>query len=55
ARIKEAGANITTEASGGINAASIVAIAESGVDYVSVGSITHSAPTLDVGLDISIN
>jgi nicotinate-nucleotide pyrophosphorylase (carboxylating) len=32
----------------------VVAIAESGVDYISVGAITHSALTLDLGLDIDI-
>ncbi|MBU1317144.1 MAG: carboxylating nicotinate-nucleotide diphosphorylase [Alphaproteobacteria bacterium] len=40
-----------TEASGGITPASAAEIAKSGVDLLSVGWITHSAPTLDVGLD----
>jgi nicotinate-nucleotide pyrophosphorylase (carboxylating) len=40
-----------TEASGSITKASAAAIAESGVDLMSVGWITHSAPCLDVGLD----
>ncbi len=39
------------EASGGITPATAAAIAESGVDLLSVGWITHSAPTLDIGLD----
>jgi len=30
------------------------AIAESGVDFVSVGYVTHSAPSLDLGLDFSV-
>ena len=38
------------EASGGVTLANIGAVAASGVDYVSVGSITHSAPALDVSL-----
>jgi nicotinate-nucleotide pyrophosphorylase (carboxylating) len=42
------------EASGGITLETIAAIAETGVDYVSSGAITHSAPTLDLGLDIRI-
>ncbi|MDX5593088.1 carboxylating nicotinate-nucleotide diphosphorylase [Pseudovibrio sp. SPO723] len=42
------------EASGGINLDSVQAIAESGVDLVSTGWITHSAPVLDLGLDIKI-
>ena len=41
----------TLEASGGVSLASVRAIAETGVDYVSAGSITHSAPNLDVALD----
>lgn len=42
------------EASGGINLDTVQAIAESGVDLVSTGWITHSAPVLDLGLDIKI-
>jgi len=41
-----------TEASGGITAANIRSIAETGIDVVSSGSITHSAPTLDVALEL---
>jgi nicotinate-nucleotide pyrophosphorylase (carboxylating) len=41
-----------TEASGGINPKTAPAIAEAGVDLLSVGYLTHSAPTLDVALDI---
>jgi nicotinate-nucleotide pyrophosphorylase (carboxylating) len=40
-----------TEASGSVTVASAPAIAESGVDLISVGWITHSAPCLDLGLD----
>ena len=39
------------EASGGITADTVRAVAETGVDLISVGWITHSAPALDVGLD----
>lgn len=42
---------IPTEASGGVTLATVKALAASGVDYISAGSITHSAPTLDVALD----
>jgi len=45
---------LTIEASGGITHQSAAAIAESGVDYLSSGAITHSSPNLDVGLDIEI-
>ena len=41
-----------TEASGGINLSSVRAAAESGVDLISVGALTHSAPDLDLSLDI---
>ena len=39
------------EASGRVTAETVRAIAETGVDYISSGSITHSAPVLDLGLD----
>jgi len=39
------------EASGGVNLQSVRAIAETGVDIISVGALTHSAPSLDIGLD----
>ncbi|MDH5750289.1 MAG: carboxylating nicotinate-nucleotide diphosphorylase [Rhodospirillales bacterium] len=42
-----------TEASGGITAATAADIAATGVDILSAGWLTHSAPSLDVGLDIS--
>jgi nicotinate-nucleotide pyrophosphorylase (carboxylating) len=45
---------LVIEASGGITHESAAAIAESGVDYLSSGAITHSSPNLDVGLDIKI-
>jgi len=42
-----------TEASGGITLDTAAAIAASGVDVISVGWLTHSAPALDVGLDVT--
>ena len=39
------------EASGGVTLANIAAVAASGVDYVSVGAITHSAPAIDLSLE----
>lgn len=42
------------EASGGIELATVRAVAEAGVDLISSGWITHSAPVLDLGLDIDI-
>lgn len=43
------------EASGGVSLETVAAIAETGVDVISVGALTHSAPVLDLGLDISID
>jgi nicotinate-nucleotide pyrophosphorylase (carboxylating) len=40
-----------TEASGGVTLETVAAIAKTGVDYISVGALTHSAVTLDIGLD----
>jgi nicotinate-nucleotide pyrophosphorylase (carboxylating) len=40
-----------TEASGGVNLASVRAIAETGVDFISAGALTHSARAVDIGLD----
>ncbi len=40
------------EASGGVTLDTVTAIAETGVDYISVGALTHSAINLDLGLDI---
>lgn len=42
---------VTLEASGGVNLSTVRAIAETGVDVISVGALTHSAAALDVGLD----
>ncbi|WP_417450511.1 carboxylating nicotinate-nucleotide diphosphorylase [Kordiimonas sp.] len=44
---------IPCEASGGVNLDTILAIAETGVDYISVGRLTQSAPAVDIGLDYS--
>ncbi len=43
---------VRTEASGGVNLETVRQIAEAGVDLISVGALTHSAPVLDIGLDI---
>lgn len=44
---------VPTEASGGVNLATIRAIAETGVTFISVGRITQSAPAADIGLDFA--
>ena len=45
---------VPLEASGGVNLDTIRAIAETGVNYISVGRITQSAPAVDIGLDCSL-
>lgn len=42
------------DASGGVDLSTVRAIAETGVDVVSVGALTHSAPAIDLGLDVRI-
>jgi nicotinate-nucleotide pyrophosphorylase (carboxylating) len=46
---------VPLEASGGVSLDTIRAIAETGVDYISVGRITQSAPAVDIGLDYSLD
>jgi nicotinate-nucleotide pyrophosphorylase (carboxylating) len=43
-----------TEASGGVNLGTVAAIAAVGVDYISVGALTHSASAVDIGLDFEM-
>ncbi len=52
--VKLVAGRLKLEASGGVNLESVKIIAETGVDLISSGSLTHSAPILDVGLDIEI-
>lgn len=58
ARLREAVAiangRVLLEASGGVNLETVAGIAETGVDLISVGWITHSAPVMDLGLDIAL-
>ncbi|MGC2405460.1 MAG: carboxylating nicotinate-nucleotide diphosphorylase [Candidatus Cybelea sp.] len=44
---------VITEASGGITSANVLEVARSGVDVISVGWLTHSAPALDLSLEVS--
>ena len=48
------GDRATVEASGGVNLDTVRGIAETGVDVISVGALTHSARALDLGLDVRI-
>jgi nicotinate-nucleotide pyrophosphorylase (carboxylating) len=49
--VKHVSGRCLTEASGGVHLDTVKAIAEAGVDLISVGALTHSAPVLDLGLD----
>jgi nicotinate-nucleotide pyrophosphorylase (carboxylating) len=46
-------AGVRTEASGGLALSGARAVAETGVDFLAVGALTHSAPVLDIGVDLS--
>jgi nicotinate-nucleotide pyrophosphorylase (carboxylating) len=49
--VEVTGGRAVLEASGGVTAETVRAVAETGVDFISSGWITHSAPILDFGLD----
>jgi len=49
--VAQVGGRAQTEASGGVNLATVRGIAETGVDLISVGALTHSAPAVDIALD----
>jgi len=53
AMARETGTATRLEASGGLTLDTARAYAETGVDYLAVGALTHSAPFLDVGLDLT--
>ena len=48
------GGKIPLEASGNVTLETVRAIAETGVDFISVGRLTHSAPNVDIGLDMAV-
>ncbi len=50
--LARSGADVALEASGGLTIARARAVAETGVDFVAVGALTHSSPALDLGLDV---
>jgi nicotinate-nucleotide pyrophosphorylase (carboxylating) len=55
AAVKLVAGRLTVEASGGVDLDTVRAIAETGVDVISVGALTHSAKVLDIGLDAISN
>jgi nicotinate-nucleotide pyrophosphorylase (carboxylating) len=46
----EAASDATLEASGGVNLDTVAAISATGVDFISIGALTHSAPALDLSM-----
>jgi nicotinate-nucleotide pyrophosphorylase (carboxylating) len=54
-RRNELGLDVVLEASGGLSLARAAKVAATGVDYIAVGELTHSAPVLDIGLDLVPN
>jgi len=52
--VQQAKGRAKTEGSGGVNLASVRQIAETGVDYISVGALTHSARAVDIALDFEL-
>jgi nicotinate-nucleotide pyrophosphorylase (carboxylating) len=52
AAVAMAAGRAVLEASGGVDLTTVRAIARAGVDYISVGALTHSAPVFDIGLDV---
>ncbi len=51
AMVAQQGKRVVIEASGGVTLGTVRAIAETGVNVISIGALTHSAPVLDLGLD----
>ncbi len=52
--VSEFGSKVKFEASGGLTLEVARAVAETGVDYLAVGALTHSAPSLDIGADLAL-
>jgi nicotinate-nucleotide pyrophosphorylase (carboxylating) len=53
--VRRVGGRVPLEASGGVTLETIRFLAETGVNFISVGRITQSAPAVDIGLDYSID
>lgn len=51
---RDLGRDVLLESSGGLNLAVAAAVAATGVSFLSIGALTHSAPTLDIGLDVDV-
>ena len=55
AAVRHIAGRAVVEASGGVTLDSVRAIAETGVDLISVGALTHSAPALDLSMKIKVS
>ena len=53
--VRQVGGSISIDVTGGINAGNLEAIAATGIDMVGVGAITHSAPSLDMSLEVEFH
>ena len=53
AGVEKVAGRALVEASGGVTMETVRAIAEAGVDFISIGALTHSAPALDISLEVS--
>ena len=53
-RVAVVGGRAVVEASGGVSLRTIGDVARTGVDVISVGALTHGAPSLDLGLDVEV-
>jgi nicotinate-nucleotide pyrophosphorylase (carboxylating) len=51
--VRLAGGRIQLEASGGVSLETVTEIAATGVDFISVGALTHSAPAIDFSLELT--
>jgi nicotinate-nucleotide pyrophosphorylase (carboxylating) len=51
--VRLAGGRVPLEASGNVNLQTVAAVAATGVDYISVGALTHSVRALDISLDLN--
>ena len=52
--VKKVNGKVPLEASGNVTLDTIQGVAKTGVDYISVGAITHSALTVDIGMDVEM-
>jgi nicotinate-nucleotide pyrophosphorylase (carboxylating) len=54
AAVERVGGKVLLEASGGVDLTTVRSFAETGVDLISVGALTHSAPAIDLALEVEV-